>query len=77
MSKDNLLNPMHQLFRDYCCNSYIIVAVLRDHCEWIGAQKAMTELGGKKLLCSRIFIYSHAGVFLLLSALLVQGHWCC
>lgn len=42
MSKDSLQNPMHQLFRDYSCNSYIIVAVLRDHCEWIGAQKAMT-----------------------------------
>lgn len=46
MSKDSLQNPMHPLFRDYNCNSYIIVAVLRDHCEWIGAQKAMTELGG-------------------------------
>lgn len=33
MSKDSLQNPMHQLFRDYCWNSYIIVAVLRDRCE--------------------------------------------
>lgn len=33
MSKDSLWNPMHQLFRDYCWNSYIIVAVLRDRCE--------------------------------------------
>lgn len=67
---------MHQLFRDYCCNSYIIVAVLRDHCEWIDAQKAMAVLGGKNTCTVSVYIYTHAGVFLLLTISLVGGHWC-
>lgn len=43
MSKASLQNPMHQLCRDYCCNSYIIVAVLRDRCEWIGSELDGTD----------------------------------
>lgn len=59
MSKDTLQNPMHQLFRDYCCNCYITVAVLRDHCEQAGARKARTESDGKKkTICSYVFTAS-------------------
>lgn len=74
MSKGSLQNPMHQLFRDYCCNSYIIVAALRDHCEWIGAQKAMTELGGKNTLFARFYLLSRRSVSVILGILLGQGH---
>lgn len=46
-----ILRMMHWFFRDYCCNSYIIVTVVCDHWEWIYGQEVgamKTDVGGKK-----------------------------